>query len=84
MDSAHALEPPFDQPRAVSVPPGTPAWITASLIEHTIKIWQPYYDVQLIPEHAVEIIMNAGRMIDLLSRGDDHEAVRRTGESQQP
>lgn len=68
---------------AADVPPGTPAWITADLIQHTIRIWQPFYEHRLISEQAVEIIMSAGRMVDLLSSGDDHEAVRRTGESQQ-
>ncbi len=78
-----SFEPPMDEPHLVCVPAGSPAWITVSLIQHTIKIWQPYYDVQLIPEQAVEIIMGAGRMMDLLSSGEGHETVRRTGESQQ-
>lgn len=71
------------EPAAVRVPTGAPTWITAELIEHTIRIWQPFYEHRLISEQAVEIIMSAGRMVDLLSSGDDHEAVRRTGKSQQ-
>lgn len=79
---------PQSEPRtahraAADVPPGTPAWITAELIEHTIRIWQPFYEHPLISEQAVEIIMSADRMMGVLSNGDDHEAVRRTGESQQ-
>lgn len=71
------------EPQSVQVPAGAPTWITAELIEHTLQIWQPFYEEQLIPEQAMEIIMGMGRMVDLLSSEVDHEAVRRTGESQQ-
>lgn len=71
------------EPPPVYVPPGTPAWITAELIEHTLRTWQPFYEDQLIPEQAVEIIMSVDRMMDVLSSEGDYEAVRRTGESQQ-
>lgn len=75
---------PNVEPSVVRVPAGAPSWITAELIEHTTRIWQPFYEEQLIPEQAMEIIMNMGRMMDLLSSGDGHEAVCRTRESQQP
>lgn len=73
-----------DQPTSVVVPAGAPGWITSELIEHTQKIWQPFYDHPLIPEQVVEIIMGVGRMFEVLSIGDDNEAVRRTCESEQP
>lgn len=55
---------------ANQVPPGTPAWITADLIEHTLRIWQPRYPTPLTPDDAVYIILNAGRLLDVLSRGE--------------
>ena len=73
-----------DEPQSVRVPAGAPEWVTPELIEHTRKIWQPFYDHQLIPDQIVEIIMGVGRMFEVLSIGDDHEAVRRTCESEQP
>lgn len=70
------------QPAAVAVPPGAPHWVTLELIEQTIQTWQPFYADQLIPEDALEIIMGADRMFDLLSKGHHDETIRRTGESQ--
>ena len=66
------------------VPPGAPHWVTPELMEETLRIWQPFYPDRLIPEDALEIIMGADRMFDLLSKGPSHEAVRRAGQSQQP
>jgi hypothetical protein len=68
-----------DEPHLARVPAGAPSWITTSLIQLTIKTWQPFYDVQLLPEHALEIIMGAGLMMDVLSSGDGHETVCSTG-----
>ena len=67
---------------AGKVPSGAPPWITPELIEHTLLVWQPFYQDQLIPEDALAIIMSAGRMVDLLSNGEGHETIRRPGESQ--
>lgn len=57
-------------PSANQIPPGTPAWITADLIAHTLRIWQPRYSAPLTPDDAVYIILNAGRLLDVLSRGE--------------
>ena len=51
------------------VPAGTPEWITAELIERTIRIWQPYYQHVLSPEDAVIMIRNVGRLYEALSSG---------------
>lgn len=51
-----------------AVPPGAPAWVTAELIERTLKVWQPYYRERLTPEDAVTIVCNAGRLFRVLSR----------------
>ncbi len=74
-----------DGPSATfAVPGGAPPWVTPELIEHTLRVWQPFYRDQLIPDDALEIIMGMGRMVDVLSSGEGHETIRRTGESQQP
>lgn len=49
------------------VPAGTPNWITPELIERTIRVWQPYYEALLTPEDAVTMILNVGRLFDVLS-----------------
>ena len=51
------------------VPAGTPDWITAELIEATIRVWQPYYEAVLSPEEAVTIILGVGRLYEVLSSG---------------
>ncbi len=80
----HHIEPRGDEPEAVRVPEGAPRWVTRELIEQTLRVWQPYYENPLIPEDALEMITGVGRLLDALSRGDDHEAVRRPGARQQP
>ncbi len=49
------------------VPAGLPDWITAELIEETIRVWQPYYVAVLTPEEAVTMIQNVGRLYHALS-----------------
>ena len=51
------------------VPAGTPDWITAELIEQTIRVWQPYYPAMLTPEEVVTMILNVGRLYQALSSG---------------
>jgi hypothetical protein len=72
------------KPTLVAVPAGAPAWVTPELIEHTLRVWQPFYQDQLIPEDALAIIMSVGRLVDVLSGVTHHETVRRTRPSQQP
>ena len=71
-------------PPSVDVPVGAPPWVTRELIEHTLHIWQSFYAAPLIPEDALEIIMSADRMMELLSRGRRDETVRRAGKGEQP
>lgn len=54
----------------IQVPAGAPSWVSADLIEQTLRTWQPYYQTALTPEDAVYIIMSVGRLFDVLSRGD--------------
>ena len=72
------------EPTQAGVPAGAPSWVTPERIEHTLRVWQPFYQDQLIPEDALEIIMNVGRLVNVLSLGGRHETVRRPGPSQQP
>ncbi len=51
------------------IPAGTPDWITAELIEKTIRVWQPYYQAVITPEEAVTMIQNVGRLYEALSSG---------------
>jgi hypothetical protein len=51
------------------VPAGTPDWITAELIEQTIRVWQPFYGEVVTPEEAVTMILNVGRLYEVLSSG---------------
>lgn len=56
-----------DDARSRIVPAGTPDWITVELIEQTIRVWQPYYAELLTAEEAVTMILNVGRLFDVLS-----------------
>lgn len=51
------------------VPAGTPDWITAELIEQTIRVWQPYYAEVVTSEVAVTMIQTVGRLYQALSSG---------------
>jgi hypothetical protein len=51
---------------AMSVPPGTPAWITGDLIEATIRVWQPYYNEPITSEVAVEMLIHVGQLLGAL------------------
>jgi len=48
---------------------GAPDWITPELVEATIRVWQPYYEALLTPEDAVTMILNVGRLYQVLSSG---------------
>jgi hypothetical protein len=46
-----------------------PAWIGEELIQATLRVWQPYYDVPLTRQDAIEIILAAGSLFTVLMRG---------------
>lgn len=48
---------PIGKPDATSTP--APTRITPDLIEHTLRVWQPYSRRELSGEDAVEIINNS-------------------------
>jgi hypothetical protein len=70
-------------PLALVVPAGAPRWVTPELIQHTLRVWQPYYDHPLIPADALAIIMGVSRIVEVLS-GGDREAIRGLGPREQP
>ena len=49
-----------------SCPPGTPDWITAELIDRTVRVWQPHYRELLTTDDAVERLWNVRRLADIL------------------
>jgi len=66
----------------ICVPAGAPTWVTAELIELTIRVWQPFYANQLIPEDALGMIMGVDQLFSVVSRDFKHETLRSTGQSQ--
>lgn len=67
-----------------TVPAGAPPWVTSELIDHTLRVWQPFYQDQLIPEDALAIIKGVAGIVEVLSSGTDHETIRRVGSGEQP
>lgn len=55
----------------VEPPPGAPTWVTAELIGKTLDTWQPYYSDSLSSEDALEIVMGACRLANVLKQIDD-------------
>lgn len=53
--------------QAIELPPGTPAWISEEMVEHTLRVWQPRYRTPLTVEDAVSILVSTGRLLHVLS-----------------
>ncbi len=73
-----------DSATSLVVPSGAPSWVTPELLEKTVKVWQPYYEEELIPEDALAIIMGVGRIFEFLADGHSDETIRRPCSRQQP
>jgi hypothetical protein len=52
-----------------SVPVGAPSWVTPELIEHTLRVWQPYYADRLTAEDALAMILDAAGLLNSLAEG---------------
>ena len=62
---------------------GGPSWITADLVEKTLRVMQRHYGQPLTANDALEIITNIGHLFDVLEGGSQSEDVRlRTGQRQ--
>jgi len=48
------------------VPPGAPRWVTAELIDRTIRVWQPYYSKKLTRQDALAMVMNVSELLEVL------------------
>jgi hypothetical protein len=49
------------------VPQGSPAWISAELIEETLRVCQPYYANPLTIEDAIDMMQAVGQLVGILS-----------------
>jgi hypothetical protein len=58
---------PEDRNGTIPVPAGAPSWVTPALLEHTLRVWQPYYAAPLTPEDALAIIQSVGCLIEVLA-----------------
>ena len=83
-DQASSPPPRTAAPPVVPVPAGAPAWVTPELLNQTLRVWQPYYQHTLTAADALEMMLNVGQLFDVLSRGDDREAVCRIGPRFEP
>lgn len=43
-----------------------PSWISAELVEETAAVWQPFVEHELTAEDAITILLNVGRLADLV------------------
>ena len=62
---------PLDGHVAASImPAGAPSWITAELVEETVRVWQPYYEQPLTHDDAVAMMLNVGELFDAIGERD--------------
>lgn len=54
---------------AITLPPGTPAWVTPQLVERTLRVWQPYYENPLTLNDALIMILAVGRLYEVVAPG---------------
>jgi hypothetical protein len=67
--------PQTSEPDEVRVPTGAPAWVTAELIQHTLRVWQPYYEHPLTAQDALGMILSTGRIVVALTEADSNLAA---------
>lgn len=60
--------PPQQPGTRLLLPAATPDWITVELVEHTLRVWQPYYRDPLSVEDAIGIIRRTASLLRTLSR----------------
>lgn len=77
-------KPRRDKPRTsesheVRVPPGAPAWVTPELIQHTLRVWQPYYEHPLTTQDALAMILNTGRIVNALTEAGSNTSSSESG-----
>jgi hypothetical protein len=60
-----------------------PKWISRDLVAETLAVWQPFYGFSLTERDAIEILLDVGRLFDVLG-GSDGEAIPGASESVEP
>ena len=65
-------------------PAGAPKWVTAELVDRTIKVWQRFYPTPLTIEDALAMILNVAGLVEVFAQGDRHETIRGLGSGEQP
>jgi|GEM_PF-1587610 len=71
--------PQTSEPNEVRVPAGAPTWVTPELIQHTLRVWQPFYEHPLTPQDALGMILSTGRIVEALTEVDRNPAVEKPG-----
>lgn len=54
----------------VTLPPGTPDWVTVALVEQTLEVWQPRYATPLSTEDAIGILVGASRLFRTIAAAE--------------
>lgn len=57
---------PAVEAATLPLPPGTPSWITWSLIQQTLEVWQSRYSQPLTTADAISILTGGGRLMRVL------------------
>lgn len=60
-----------------------PKWISRELVTDTIAVWSPHYGKRLTEREAIEILLDVGRLFDVLG-GSDGEAISGAGAGFEP
>lgn len=63
--------PPDPLDANATIPPAAPPWVTPQLVDDTLRAWQPLYERTLTATDALEILLDVGRLLDLLESEDD-------------
>jgi hypothetical protein len=72
-------KPLTSEANEVRVPPGAPAWVTPELIQHTLRVWQPFYEHPLTTQDALGMILSIGRIVEPLTEPDREPTSEKTG-----
>ena len=62
------FEPSPSKLEAFQPPAGAPTWVTAELIEKTIRVWQRFYEAPLTVDDALGIILNVSGLVEVFSQ----------------
>ena len=72
-------KPQTSEANEVRVPPGAPAWVTPELIQHTLRVWQQFYEHPLTAQDALTMILSTGRIVDALTEADRSTSTSESG-----